>query len=148
APIARLAQKHHTALLFFLRSGIFQDDHFAVFYLVLEQQEAAVRVHDHGLASLAELLSIVILPRRLYRHPAEHPRASSRRSECSFGHSSIFKGLPGRVNQEAIWLYRITNSPQGGRLVPLFLRIYHNWQARGAQKALSQIVASAQHSHQ
>src|SRR5262249_39899407 len=109
APIAWFTQENDAAFLLFLRSRIFEDKHFAVFNLVLEQQQTTVRVHHHGLASFAELLPVVVLPRRLHRHPAEDPRASSRRSECSFGHSSILKVQRGYVNREAYWLYRITN---------------------------------------
>ena len=104
---------------------------------MLEQQQTAVDVDDHGLASLAELLAVMILARRLDRHPAEDPRASSRRSKCGFSHGSIFKAQPEDVNREAIWLYRITNWHWVGCLVSPFVRIYDDLAgARGSDGVL------------
>jgi hypothetical protein len=91
AAIAGLTQKNDTTFQFFLRSRVLQNQHFAIFYFVFEQQKAAVRVDHDGFASLAELLAVVILSGRLYRHAAEDAGAAARGGECGFDHDSIFK---------------------------------------------------------
>lgn len=76
APLARLSLKNHPAFLLFQGLRIRQNEHLAVIDLVLQQQQAAVRVHHNGLARLFEFLSVVRSALRLHTHLMEGPPAS------------------------------------------------------------------------
>ena len=56
---AGVTDKHDSAFQFFLRDGIFQDNHLAVIHFIVEVQQSAMRVYHDCLAYLAKLLSIV-----------------------------------------------------------------------------------------
>src|SRR5690242_9736230 len=56
---------------------------------MLQEQQAAVSAHHHGLASLLKLLAVMRAPLRLYANLVEGSRASSRCCRDHFVHSAI-----------------------------------------------------------
>jgi hypothetical protein len=74
---AGLALIHHPALLLFQSLRVRQNEHFPVIDLVLHHQQTAVRIHDHGLARLLELLPVVRAALRLQPHLVKRPPAAT-----------------------------------------------------------------------
>ena len=106
-----------------------------------------MHVDDHGFASLPKFLSIVVFSGRFDGHSPEDSGASTRGSEGSFRHTSIFESGHLYVNREAIWLYRIRNCFQRGRLVPVLAAVYHGIVSGRGLLTLSEVVSSPQHSY-
>lgn len=73
---ARLALVDDAALLIFQRFRVRQNQHLAVVNFVLQEQQPAVCVDHHGLASLLELLSIVRAALRLHSHLVKRSSAA------------------------------------------------------------------------
>ena len=68
-------------------SGLVNDQHLAVVDLMLQHQQAAVRVDHHGLASLAEFLAVVRAALCLHPHLVKYPPAAPGRGNSEFAHS-------------------------------------------------------------
>lgn len=146
ASIARFAKENDAAFLLFLRSRIFQDDHFAVFDFVLEQQQPAVCVDDDGFAGFAKLFAVVVFSGCLDGHAAKDACASAWGRKSRFSHTSIFKAGRFYVNREANWLYRIHYCLRSSRLVPVLTTIYDERSSGEKVLGLSEFFSSPQHS--
>jgi len=117
--IPDVAQIDHAAFLFFLRERIGQFEHFAVVHLVLQEQQAAVRVHHERFARFLELFPVVRPPLHLDSHTVKNSSAAPR-SSCGcwhdFAHAAIFARARYSVN-----LALRTGVPQqqpGPKIVP------------------------------
>jgi signal transduction protein with GAF and PtsI domain len=86
---ARLALVYDTALLFFQGLWVRQDEHLAVVDLVLQQQQAAMRIHDDGFTSFFEFLAIVRAALRLQANLVEGASAASVCRRCCSRHIAI-----------------------------------------------------------
>ncbi len=73
---AGLALVHHPALLLFQGLRVRQDEHLAVVDLVLQHQQAAVRIHDNCFARLLKLFPIMRAALRLQSHLVKGPPAA------------------------------------------------------------------------
>ena len=77
ASLDRIAQINYPAFLFFLRLRIGQNEHYAVVHLMLQHEQAAVGIYDHGFAELAELLPVMSAPLCLHPDPVEYAAAAA-----------------------------------------------------------------------
>lgn len=89
--VARIAQEHHAALLLLHRFGIRQDQHFALVDFMLEHEQGAVGVYDHGFARFAEFTAVVPTSVGLNPHFVKDASAAARRDKGHFAHTAIFE---------------------------------------------------------
>ena len=96
--VAGVAQKYHPALLLFVGVRIGHDQHLAFVDLVLEKQQTAVGIDDHGLADFAEFSAVVAAALGFYSHFVKHTPTATGRGESDFAHALIFKRAAVSVN--------------------------------------------------
>jgi hypothetical protein len=96
--VAGVAEKYDSALLLFIRVRIGQDDHFAFVNLVLQKQETAVGIDDHGLADFAKFSAVVASALGFYSHFVKYAPAAAWSGESDFAHALIFKRAAATVN--------------------------------------------------
>jgi hypothetical protein len=85
AAIAGFAEIDDAAFLLFLRFGVGEDQHFTVVNFVLEHEQAAMGVDDHGFADFLELLAVVAAARGLDAHLVKDAGAAARCLVQDFG---------------------------------------------------------------
>ena len=74
-----IAHVNDAAFLLFQRLRIGNHQHLTVVHLMLQQQQASVRVHHHGFAGLFEFFPVVRPALGLHTHFVEHSAAAPRR---------------------------------------------------------------------
>jgi hypothetical protein len=87
AAFARIALKHHAALLLFLRFGMRQNQQFPIINFILEEQQSAVRVHHERFASLFKFAPIMGASMSFEAHFVEDAPAAPGRSFGGYVHS-------------------------------------------------------------
>src|SRR6267142_6867906 len=88
--VTRITQINDAAFLLFLRLRVGNHQHLSVVHLMLQRQEAALAVDDHGFARLAELLSVVPAALRLHAHLTKDARTPPGRGCSHFAHASCW----------------------------------------------------------
>src|SRR6202521_567507 len=83
--LPRIAQVDDSAFQLFLRLRVADDQHLPILDFILQKQQAAVGIDDHGFASLAEFAAIMAASLRLHAHPVKGPRAAPRAYRRRFG---------------------------------------------------------------
>jgi hypothetical protein len=100
------------AFQLFLRLRVADHQHLPILHFMLQQQQTAVRIDDHGFASLAEFAAILAASLRLHTHPVKHPRAAPRAYRRRFAHTAIFERAPHTVNCPSVQVFPIRNSAE------------------------------------
>jgi hypothetical protein len=104
-----ISQVDDPAFQLFLRLRVADNQHLPILHFMLQEQQTAVGIHDHGFAGLPEFAAIMAASLRLYAHLVKGPRAAPRRCRCDFAHNAIFKRAPHTVNGPAVQVFPIRN---------------------------------------
>src|SRR6266478_5063193 len=112
------------AFQLFLCLRVAKDQHLPILDFMLQKQQTAVGIDDHGFTSLAEFAAILAAPLRLHAHFMKDPPAAPRACGCNFAHIAIFQWQTRSVNWPAVQVFPIRNlasdedaSPEQAQLV-------------------------------
>src|ERR1700728_556579 len=93
ATLGRVAEIDHAALLLFFRGGIDEHQIRAELELLVQIEQAAVRVDHDGLALGAELLAQNVLALRLHGDAREDAGAATFAAGCGLNHHPLHRAM-------------------------------------------------------
>jgi hypothetical protein len=98
AALAGVAQINDAAFLFFLGFWADQDEDFALYDFVAQDQQAAMSADDHGFADFAELAAFLAASEGLQLGLVKHPLTAAIAGSDQFCHALIMGPPPKTVN--------------------------------------------------